>query len=491
MYTLNITDATGAKISKQYEITEPKPLKVTADDIKRMAQKYLIDERLSLVVLKPKKDQVKTTQAEAVVKGTFAKGLAVKALAKGENGEIVVSQTPFYGESGGQVGDSGIIKGSGGALFRVTDTQKKLGVLFVHSGTVEAGSFKPGDAVDMVVDHKARNAIRANHSATHLIHEALRQLLGTHVQQKGSLVDPQRLRFDISHNKPMSPDELAEVEAMANAYVLQNSQVETRLMSLDDARETGAMALFGEKYGDEVRVVSMGVGTSGDKANKAWSIELCGGTHVRRTGDIGLIRIVAESASAAGVRRIEAVTADGARTYLAEQDHRMKELAGLLRTRPEDVIERVRGLVEGQRQLEKQLAEAKRAIALGGGAQGAANGADAGHAVKTIGNVKLLARSVQGLNPKDLRGLVDDGKKQVGSGIVAIVGVTEDGKAGLAVGVTDDLVKVWSAVELVKAGAEALGGKGGGGRADMAQAGGPDGTKAGDALAAIEAKLAG
>ena len=429
-------------------------------------------------------------QAEAVVKGTFAGGKPVKSLGEGERGEIVVNQTPFYGESGGQVGDSGVIKGPKGALFRVSDTQKKLGVLFVHSGTVEAGSFAPGDTVDMVVDHANRSAIRANHSATHLIHEALRQILGTHVAQKGSLVAPERLRFDISHTKPMSAEELAAVEAMANAYVLQNSSVETRLMSLEDARETGAMALFGEKYGDEVRVVSMGVGESGEKANKPWSIELCGGTHVRRTGDIGLIRIVGESASAAGVRRIEAVTAGTARTYLAEQDARVKELAGLLRTRQEEVVERVKALIDGQRQLERQLADAKRALALGGGAS-AGDGAVAGQAIKTIGAVKLLARSVQGLNPKDLRGLVDEGKKQVGSGIVAIVGVTEDGKAGLAVGVTDDLIKAWSAVELVKAGAEALGGKGGGGRPDMAQAGGPDGAKAGDALKAIEAKLAG
>ncbi len=429
-------------------------------------------------------------QAEAVVKGTFAGGKPVKALQQGETGEIVVNQTPFYGESGGQVGDTGIVKGPKGSIFRVTDTQKKLGVLFVHSGTVEAGSFAPGDSVDMVVDHTNRSAIRANHSATHLIHEALRQILGTHVAQKGSLVAPERLRFDISHTKPMSGEEIAAVEAMANAYVLQNAPVETRLMSLDDARETGAMALFGEKYGDEVRVVSMGIGETGDKANKPWSIELCGGTHVRRTGDIGVIRIVGESASAAGVRRIEAVTATGARAYLAEQDQRVKEVAGLLRTRPEEIVDRVKALVEGQRQLERQLAEAKRALALGGGAA-AGDGAVAGQSIKTIGTVKLLARSVQGLNPKDLRGLVDDGKKQVGSGIVAIVGVTEDGKAGLAVGVTEDLVKTWSAVDLVKVGAEALGGKGGGGRSDMAQAGGPDGAKAGDALKAIEGRLAG
>jgi alanyl-tRNA synthetase len=260
-------------------------------------------------------------------------------------------------------------------------------------------------------------------------------------------------------------------------------------MALEDAMQTGAMALFGEKYGDEVRVVSMGLGEAGSNANRAWSVELCGGTHVRRTGDIGLIRIVGESASAAGVRRIEALTAGGARSYLAHQDERMRELAALLRTRPDEVVERVKGLLDERRGLERQLADARRQAALGGGAT--VNGAGAGHAIRSIGHVKLLARTVQGLNPKDLRGLVDEGKKQVGSGIVAIVGVTEDGKAGLAVGVTDDLTKQFSAVDLVKVGAEALGGKGGGGRPDMAQAGGPDGSKADAALAAISARLGG
>jgi alanyl-tRNA synthetase len=387
-----------------------------------------------------------------------------------------------------------VIKGAKGALFRVTDTQKKLGDLFVHIGRVEKGAFKPGDAVELVVDHTRRSATRANHSATHLLHEALRQVLGTHVAQKGSLVAPERLRFDFSHPKPMSTEEIAAVEAMANAYVLQNSPVETRLMALEDALETGAMALFGEKYGDEVRVVSMGTAESGTKANKAWSVELCGGTHVARTGDIGVIRIVAEGASAAGVRRVEALTAQGARAYLAEQDQRMRELAGMLRTRSDDVVDRIKALLDDRKQLERQLADAKRQIALGGGATGAANGkgADgAGSPIRSVGDLKLLARTVQGLNPKDLRGLVDDGKKQVGSGVVAIVGVSEDGKASLAVGVTEDLAKRTDAVALVKAGVEALGGKGGGGRPDFAQGGGPDGSKADAALKAIEARLAG
>jgi alanyl-tRNA synthetase len=432
-----------------------------------------------------------TEVAEGEIRAILKDGREVDSLKAGDEAALVLNQTPFYGESGGQVGDEGVIKGAKGALFRVTDTQKKLGDLFVHIGRVEKGAFKSGDAVELTVDHARRTATRANHSATHLLHEALRQVLGTHVAQKGSLVEPARLRFDFSHPTPMSPEEVAAVESMANAFVLQNSPVETRLMALEDAMQTGAMALFGEKYGDEVRVVSMGVGESGSKANKAWSVELCGGTHVARTGDIGLIRVTAEAASAAGVRRIEALTAQGAREYLAQQDQRVRELAGALRTKPEDVVERVKALLEERRQMERELANAKRALALSGGAIGNGAAARPETEVRTIGKVKLMARAVHGLNPKDLRGLIDDGKRQVGSGIVAIVGVTEDGKAGLAVGVTEDLTGTYNAVDLVKVGAAALGGKGGGGRPDMAQAGGPDGSKAQAALEAIEARLAG
>ncbi len=429
-----------------------------------------------------------TETAEGIVKAVIAGGKTAKELKKGDEGALILNQTPFYGESGGQVGDEGLIKGPKGALFRVTDTQKKLGDLFVHMGVVENSAFAAGDAVELVVDHARRSATRSNHSATHLLHEALREVLGTHVAQKGSLVSPDRLRFDFSHTKPMSAEEVAKVEDIANGIIAQNTAVETRLMGLEDAMQSGAMALFGEKYGDEVRVVSMGLPLEG--SNKAWSVELCGGTHVKRTGDIGLVHVIAESASAAGVRRIEALTGDGARAYLVAQEARVRELAGLLRAKPEDVVDRVKQIVEEWRQLERQLSDAKRQIALGGGGNGVA-ATDGGQAIRTIGQVKMLARTVQGLNPKDLRGLVDDGKKQVGSGIVAIVGVTEDGKAGLAVGVTDDLTKSHSAVDLVKVGAAALGGKGGGGRPDMAQAGGPDGSKAADALSAIEKALAG
>jgi alanyl-tRNA synthetase len=415
-------------------------------------------------------------------------GKVVKSLKTGDEAAIVLNQTPFYGEAGGQVGDQGVIRGAKGALFHVTDTHKKLGDLFVHSGRVEKGSFKVGAAVELEVDHVRRTATRANHSATHLLHEALRQVLGPHVAQKGSLVAPDRLRFDFSHPKPISAEEIKQVEDRANAIVLQNAPVETRLMALEDAMDSGAMALFGEKYSEEVRVISMGEGPAG--SNKAWSVELCGGTHVRRTGDIGLVKIIAEGASAAGVRRIEALTADGARTYLGAQDERVKDVAATLRVRPEDVVERIKALVDDRKNLERQLADAKKQIALGAGhATGTSNAAAIGVGIKAVGKVKLLARTVQGLNPKDLRGLIDDGKKQVGSGIVAIVGVTDDGKAGLAVGVTEDLLKTWNAVDLVKAGAAALGGKGGGGRPDMAQAGGPDGAKADAALQAIEARL--
>ncbi len=428
-------------------------------------------------------------KAEGVIVAVVKGGKEGKSLKVGDEAEIVVNQTPFYGESGGQVGDTGVITGVNGATFRVTLTEKRLGDLFVHQGAVETGTFKPGDAVELAIDHGRRTAIRANHSATHLVHEALRQVLGLHVAQKGSLVSSERLRFDFSHTKPMTADEIRAAEALANARILENAAIETRLMAQDDAIATGAMALFGEKYGDEVRVVSMGAPDAGS-SRSAWSVELCGGTHARRTGDIGLVRIVAETGSSAGVRRVEALTGDGARAHLTRCDEMVREAAGVLKTRPDDLVDRLKVLVDEKRLLERQLADAKRMIALGGGGGGAHGGPANGEATRQVGSVTLLTRMVEGLNPKDLRGLVDEGKKQVGSGVVAIVGVTEDGKAGLAVGVTEDLTANYSAVDLVKVGAEALGGKGGGGRPDMAQAGGPDGAKAGDALKAIELTLA-
>jgi alanyl-tRNA synthetase len=367
----------------------------------------------------------------------------------------------------------------------VTDTQKKLGYLFVHLGRVERGSFEIGDSVELEVDHSRRLATRANHSATHLLHEALRQVLGEHVAQKGSLVSPDRLRFDFVHQKPMTHDEVKQVEALANALVAQNAPVETRLMALDDAKASGAMALFGEKYGEVVRVVSMGEPQPG--ANKAWSVELCGGTHVRRTGDIGLVKIVAESASSAGVRRIEALTADGARAYLADADERLREAAAVLKTRPEDVVERLKVLVEERRSLEKQLADVKKQIAIGGG--GAAG--PAASAVTKVGDTNFFRLSVSGVDMKDLKAMADEGRAKVGSGVVAIANASPDGKLGIVVAVTPDLTGRYNAVELVRAASEKSGGKGGGGRPDMAQAGGPDGTKANDALAAVEAMIGG
>ena len=415
----------------------------------------------------------------AIVKG----GAVSDSLSEGEEGVLILNQTPFYGESGGQLGDTGSIVSTEGARFGVTDTQKKLGDFFIHSGKVESGSFAVGDAAELAVAHERRQAIRSNHSATHLLHEALRQTLGQHVAQKGSMVSPTRLRFDFSHPKPMNGEEVAAVEDIANKVILQNAPVETRLMDVDEAIEAGALALFGEKYGEEVRVVSMGEPLGSNGANRAYSVELCGGTHVRRTGDIGVVKVVSESAVASGVRRIEALTAEGARDYLDRQDARVREASEMLKTRPEDLVDRLKSLLEDRRKLERELADAKRQLAVGGGANGA------GDAIKAFGDIKLLARTVQGIAPKDLRGLVDDGKREVGSGVVAIVSTSDDGKASLVVGVTEDLMGDNSAVDLVKVGVAALGGKGGGGRPDFAQGGGPDGAKAEAALDAIAAEV--
>jgi alanyl-tRNA synthetase len=411
-------------------------------------------------------------------------GKRVSELKVGERGAVIVNQTPFYGESGGQVGDRGLITGPSGARFKVEDTQKKLHGLFLHFGALEVGTLKVGEVVDLEVDHARRTATRANHSATHLLHEALRETLGTHVAQKGSLVEPGRLRFDFSHPRPMTAAEIAAVEDLANTVVLQNSAVETHLMGPDEAIAKGALALFGEKYGEEVRVVSMGEAAQSEKVDHAYSIELCGGTHVRRTGDIGLFKIVGESAVASGVRRIEALTGEGARSYLATQDQRVREAAELLKVGPDEMIERLAAILDERRQLEKQLADAKRELTLGAATYTAS-------AIRDLGPVKLFARTLQDVAPKDLRGLVDDAKRQLGSGVVAIIGVSEEGKAGLVVGVTDDLTGTYNAVDLARAGAEALGGKGGGGRPGLAQAGGPDGARAEAALDAIAARITG
>ncbi|MBV8239190.1 MAG: alanine--tRNA ligase [Hyphomicrobiales bacterium] len=423
-----------------------------------------------------------TETAEGVVAALVKDGKEVEALRSGESGAVVLNQTPFYAESGGQVGDTGVMRGDG-VHFSVADTQKKAGDVFVHYGKVEKGTLKVGAALTLDVDHSRRADIRRNHSATHLLHEALRQVLGDHVAQKGSLVAPDRLRFDFSHPKPMTAEEIERVEDLANDFVLQNSPVTTRLMAVDEAIASGARALFGEKYGDEVRVVAMGEGGGN---TMGWSVELCGGTHVRRTGDIGVIAALGDSAVAAGVRRIEALTGTAARRHARHLAELAKAAAAELKAPVEDMPQRVAQVLDERRRLERELSEAKKKLAMGGGAS--AQGADG---VRVVGDVKLLARAVEGIDLKDLRSLADEGKKRLGSGIVAIVGVTEEGKAGVVVGVTADLTSRFSAIDLVRKGAEALGGKGGGGRADMAQAGGPDGSKAEAALKAIEGALGG
>jgi len=424
-----------------------------------------------------------TETAEGVISAIVTgDGKMLEAAAKGDKVSIIVNQTPFYGESGGQSGDHGVMKTAGGARVKIADTQKRLGDLFIHIAEVEDGEITVGDAVEMLVDNDRRSGNRIHHSATHLVHEALRQVLGNHVVQKGSLVEPGRFRFDFAHPKPLSDDELGQVEQIANQVVMQNDPVSTRLMSVDEAIEEGAMALFGEKYGDEVRVVTMGVQPGGGN-KQVYSMELCGGTHVGRTGDIGLVRVVSEAASAAGVRRIEALAGDAARQYLETRDRQVSRIAGLLKSAPDDVETRVAALVEERKNLERELADAKKKLAMGG------SGTSGGSAIENVGDIKLLARVLDGLNPKDLRGAIDDGKAQVGSGVVALIAVN-DGKAAVGVGVTDDLKDKLSAVDLVKAGVEAVGGKGGGGRPDMAQGGGPDASEADAALDAIRAVLA-
>jgi alanyl-tRNA synthetase len=417
-------------------------------------------------------------QITALVKGDAR----VDSIAEGEEARLVVNQTPFYPEMGGQVGDTGVILGTNGAVFTVTDTLKKAGAVWAHVGKVSKGAFKVGDAVELKVDGERRSAIRANHSATHLIHEALRRRLGEHVTQKGSLVSSERLRFDVSQPAPIGAADIAIVEDEVNRQVLANADVVTRLMSPDEAKAEGAMALFGEKYGDEVRVVSMGAPVDG---GKSYSVELCGGTHVRRTGDIGLIKIVSESAVSAGVRRIEALTGIGARTWLAERDHLLSEASAVLKVAPAELPARVAALAEERRKLEREVGELRRQVALGGGS----GGAPAGGGAREVAGVKFVSRVAEGLPAKDLKPMADELKKQIGTGVVALI-ATNEGKASIVVGVTDDLTAKVSAVDLVRAGAEACGGKGGGGRPDMAQAGGPDAVLANAAIEAIEKAVA-
>jgi alanyl-tRNA synthetase len=417
-----------------------------------------------------------TESAEGQVTAMAVGGERAWEAKTGEQAAVVVNQTPFYGEAGGQIGDTGAIEGPSGARLVVLDTQRKLGDLFVHVARVEAGTLKVGDSVALRVDGGRRTALRANHSATHLLHAALRRRLGEHVTQKGSLVAPDRLRFDFSHPKAPTAADLESVEAEVNAEIRRNAAVRTRLMDPEAAVAEGAMALFGEKYGEEVRVVAMG----GDEV-ATYSTELCGGTHVRRTGDIGTFKIVAEGAVAAGVRRIEALTGAAAEAHVRDRLRALDEAAAALKAAPADLAARIGQLVEERKALERELSELRRRLAAGGG-----KAAD----VREIDGIRFSPRLLEGVPAKELKGLADDLKRQVGSGVVALVSVA-DGKASLVVGVTDDLTRRFSAVDLARAGSAALGGKGGGGRPDMAQAGGPDGAKGQAALDAIEAVLRG
>ncbi len=427
-----------------------------------------------------------TERSEAVALVILKDGAALESVAEGESASVILNQTPFYAESGGQIGDTGTMTGTDVALA-VTGTQKKLGDLFVHDVTVTAGTLRKGAVLDCAVDHGRRTAIRANHSATHLLHEALRLTLGDHVAQKGSLVAPDRLRFDFAHPKPITPEDLARVEDIANQAVLDNTPVVTRLMAVDAAIESGARALFGEKYGDEVRVVSMGLARIAETAEldpngPAFSVELCGGTHAARTGDIGLITITAESAVAAGVRRLEARTGLNARRFLNARAARLGDMAHQLKASEDDAGKRLGALIEDRRKLERELADARKKLAMGGA------GASAPAAVE-IDGTKFLGKAVEGIEVRDLKPLADEARQALGSGVVAIAGVGADGKAGIVVAVSADLTERFDAVALVRAAAERLGGKGGGGRRDMAQAGGPDGAGAAAALQAVAALL--
>ena len=418
-----------------------------------------------------------TITADAQVVAIVVDGKSVELAETGAEVAVVINQTPFYGESGGQMGDAGVLFSAGGAEIAVRDTQKRLNDLHIHMGKVTRGRISVGDVVEARVDGTRRDELRVHHSATHLLHEALRRQLGKHVTQKGSMVAPDRLRFDISHPKSITSDELRNLEREVNERIRGNNDVFTLLMSPDDAVAEGAMALFGEKYGEEVRVVTMGGGED------RYSVELCGGTHVRRSGDIGAFRIVSESALAAGVRRIEAVAGRAADAYAGERDEILVRAAAELKTAVNEVPARVTALLEERKKLERELGEARRKLATGGGAEGD------GDLAKEVGGIRFAGRKFDGVPAKELKSMADDLKKRLGSGIVAVVSVL-DGKASLVVGVTDDLTEKFDAVEFVRVGAQALGGKGGGGRPDMAQAGGPDATAAEAALASIEGAIA-
>ena len=424
-----------------------------------------------------------TEQAEGQILAILKDGQEVQEAGPGEAVQIVFNQTPFYGESGGQIGDTGLLVDAAGGEARIDDTQKKLGDLHVHVGEVTQGKLAVGGAAELRVDAARRAGLRIHHSATHLLHEALRRRLGDHVTQKGSLVAPDRLRFDISHPKALTAEDILAVEESVNARIRANAGTETHLMTPDEAVEAGALALFGEKYGEEVRVVAMGGEDPAKGDHKAYSTELCGGTHVRRSGDIGFLKILGEGALAAGVRRVEAVAGAAALAHVSRQEALLGEAAAALKTAPTELPARLGSLLEERKKLQRELEDLRRRFATGGG-DGGAKAPEA----REVAGVKFAARLLEGVPPRDLKPMADELKMRVGTGVVALVAVN-DGKASLVVGVTKDLTGRLSAVDLVRAGAEALGGKGGGGRPDMAQAGGPDGAAAQAAVAAIEGAL--
>ena len=419
-------------------------------------------------------------ETEAEIKAIIKDGTIVTSASKGDNVELITNQTCFYGESGGQVGDTGTVSCDNGTA-QITDTTKTAAGLFRHHATISQGTLNVGDGLSLVIDKERRAMTKANHSATHLLHEALREVLGDHVAQKGSHVGPDRLRFDFSHQKALSGDEIAAVEEIVNERILLNQEVTTRLMTPDEAIKEGALALFGEKYGDEVRVVSMG-GPTDVEGRAAWSVELCGGTHVGRTGDIAILKIIQESAVAGGVRRIEAVTQKGARHYMGARDAQLNDVASLLKAAPEQVSERVASLLDDRKKLDKEVSDLRRKLASGGGASK--------QEAETIGNVSFIGKVLDDVPAKDLKPLADE-LKSAGGALVIVLIARNDDKASIVVCVSEEATASFDAVQLVRIGAEALGGKGGGGRADMAQAGGPDGSKANDAIAAIKTALQG
>lgn len=421
-----------------------------------------------------------TEVAEGVVAAILKNGKPADRLDAGESGMIVANQTPFYAESGGQMGDNGVMVTADGAVFMVEDTLKRLDDLHVHIGTLQQGSLQRLDAVEMRVDRDRRSCLQGNHSVTHILHATLRERLGVHVSQKGSLVSPEYLRFDFSHRKPVDLDELTLIEAEVNRRIRENVEVVTRQMTPDEAQDAGATALFGEKYGEEVRVVSMGK-RAREERDLPYSMELCGGIHVTRTGDIGFFKIMSETAVASGVRRIEAVTGAAAHRYVCARDAIIAEAAKSLNAAPGDIPARVGALLQERRVMEREMADLRRKLAEGGG--------NVAPEVRDVNGMSMTARLLEDVPAKELKPLVDSLKGQLGSGIVAVVSVS-DGKASLVVGVTDDLIDRVSAVDLVRAGSVALGGKGGGGRPDMAQAGGPNGNAADAALTAIAEALA-